>query len=523
MDNNNNKRVYHRKANGTTYVYEIVKNYWDKGKQQSRNKQVCIGKLDPITGEFIPSKRLGDHGAASLNSEVTASTIITGPALILRRIDQSIGLSKVLKKASPENWDSILALAWYIVCTGKALAQADVWSRQHEVPTDKNLDSQRISELLSELSEDERQSFFKIWGKKVASQDYLCYDITSISSYAEANEYVRYGYNRDRESLPQINLAMIYGQKSSLPVTFRELPGSINDVVTVEYLLDRFDKLEFPRVHFVMDRGFYSQSNLDSLFDARQHFTIAVPAHLKWIKCKIDENLHLIDSPYGLKEVEGEQIYAHTVLHSWGPKRRRCYLHFYYDPQKQVDDHKSLDSNLLKWKNELLTEQRIPEHEEYYEHFFTVKRTPKRGLNVTMNWEAVEAARKQYAGFRVILSTNIKDNLEALKIYRNKDVVEKCFDDLKNELDMKRLRVHNSGRMKSRLFIQFIALILLSQIRKVMREQDLLGKYTARSLIMEMESLTTIYYSGKYKNKMSEATKVQREILKAFGIEYLDA
>jgi hypothetical protein len=56
-----------------------------------------------------------------------------------------------------------------------------------------------------------------------------------------------------------------------------------------------------------------------------------------------------------------------------------------------------------------------------------------------------------------------------------------------------------------------------------MREQDLLGKYTARSLIMEMESLTTIYYSGKYKNKMSEATKVQREILKAFGIEYLDA
>ena len=88
---------------------------------------------------------------------------------------------------------------------------------------------------------------------------------------------------------------------------------------------------------------------------------------------------------------------------------------------------------------------------------------------------------------------------------------------------MKRLRVYNSGRMKSRLFIQFIALILLSQIRKVMREQDLLGKYTARSLIMEMESLTTIYYSGKYKNKMSEATKVQREILKAFGIEYLDA
>ncbi|MDZ4043221.1 MAG: hypothetical protein U1D96_06985 [Eubacteriales bacterium] len=51
------------KKTGVTYVYEAV-SVWDKEKQQPRNKQVCIGKLDPKTGEFIPSKRLNPEQAA---------------------------------------------------------------------------------------------------------------------------------------------------------------------------------------------------------------------------------------------------------------------------------------------------------------------------------------------------------------------------------------------------------------------------------------------------------------------------
>jgi len=45
------------KKTGITYVYEAV-SCWDKEKKQARNKQVCIGKLDPANGEFVPAKRL---------------------------------------------------------------------------------------------------------------------------------------------------------------------------------------------------------------------------------------------------------------------------------------------------------------------------------------------------------------------------------------------------------------------------------------------------------------------------------
>jgi hypothetical protein len=53
------------KKTGITYMYESV-GYWDKEKKQTRNHRKCIGKLDPVTGELIPSKKYtdglkGDH------------------------------------------------------------------------------------------------------------------------------------------------------------------------------------------------------------------------------------------------------------------------------------------------------------------------------------------------------------------------------------------------------------------------------------------------------------------------------
>ena len=51
-------RLYHlNKKTGVTYVYESVSR-WDKEKQQARSTQVCIGKINPTTGAFIPSKRI---------------------------------------------------------------------------------------------------------------------------------------------------------------------------------------------------------------------------------------------------------------------------------------------------------------------------------------------------------------------------------------------------------------------------------------------------------------------------------
>lgn len=48
--------VYQTDRNGNKYAYEST-SYWDKEKNQPRSRRKYIGKVDPETGEIIPSKK----------------------------------------------------------------------------------------------------------------------------------------------------------------------------------------------------------------------------------------------------------------------------------------------------------------------------------------------------------------------------------------------------------------------------------------------------------------------------------
>ncbi len=143
-----------------------------------------------------------------------------GPALLLDKIKAELELDHALKSAFPKAFQQILCMAYYITTRGGPLCHCKAWSISHAHPFGKELTSQRISEILRTLETDGQKTFFKKWGQKVLENDYLCYNTTSVSSYGELNEYLKYGYNRDGESLRQINLALLFGQKSQLPVYY---------------------------------------------------------------------------------------------------------------------------------------------------------------------------------------------------------------------------------------------------------------------------------------------------------------
>ena len=44
----------YNKERDVTYVYESF-SYWDKEKKQPRNKRKLIGKIDPASGEIVPT------------------------------------------------------------------------------------------------------------------------------------------------------------------------------------------------------------------------------------------------------------------------------------------------------------------------------------------------------------------------------------------------------------------------------------------------------------------------------------
>jgi transposase len=118
----------------------------------------------------------------------------------------------------------------------------------------------------------------------------------------------------------------------------------------------------------------------------------------------------------------------------------------------------------------------------------------------------------------ILVSNHVKDAKEALRIYRAKDVVEKGFLALKNNLDLNRLRVHGDTTMHAKVFIDFIALIMLSHLHNTMLESGLYKKMTKLELIRHMEKLRVQYIKGD--RILFPISKIQKTILDAFGVKY---
>ncbi len=517
---------HHNKKTGETYVYS-VESYWDKEKKAPRNHQVCIGKLDKKTGEVIPSHKKSTIAKRVTNAdEITADTRIAGPAMLLDKLADDTGLLSIVKKCFPDNFNEILSLVYFIVQKGLPLSRSEAWSLGHDHPNDASIASQRISELLLKIGENDRQKFLSLWMSNripeesaMIEHDYLCYDITSVSSYAMSNEYIKYGHNRDNEPLPQINLALLFGQKSHLPAYYRRMPGNISDVATLRTTMKSMDFLDSKPIHFILDRGFYSKANIDEMFQKKHHFTIAVSSSLKWVEEIIDIHYESIASPENYYQIDDtESLFMSTSLYSWGDNKHRTYLHVYYNARQAADVFDRFTNELLNYKKEVETDKRIKEHEEQYARFLIIKQTPKRGLCVSFNDEAIKKYRKRYAGFFCIFSSTVKDSKEALQIYRAKEVVENSFDDLKNQLDMKRLRIHSSAAMDSRIFLQFLALILICRIRNISKADNILKNLTVREIMEHMETLVRIKFSGRYGQILTEAGPIPRKIMEVFGI-----
>jgi hypothetical protein len=72
--------------------------------------------------------------------------------------------------------------------------------------------------------------------------------------------------------------------------------------------------------------------------------------------------------------------------------------------------------------------------------------------------------------------------------------------------------------MDARLFLQFIALILLSQIRRVKNAHRQLKNFTIREIMDALETIVEVRYSGRYGKLVTESGPLQRDILKAFNV-----
>jgi transposase len=319
---------------------------------------------------------------------------------------------------------------------------------------------------------------------------------------------------------------MLFGEESNLPFYYRKLAGNIPDVKTVRNLLADMDFLGYDKIKLVMDRGFYSEANINDLYHHHLKFLIAAKKSLRFVTNELDRVRDSIRTWTNYHQKH--DLYAVTAKTDWDYSRerpykcdilkekRRMYMHIYFNSERALEDEKNFNALLCRLQEELENGTTFPEHDRLYTKYFDVTTTPVRGTKVTAKEDALTEARKNY-GFFVLLSNEVKEAIAALEIYRNKDLVEKAFGNLKERLNFNRTAVSSDQSLDGKLFVEFIALIFLSYLKKKMQDGNLFKKYTMHELLDEMDIIECFEYPG-YDLRVGEATKKQIEIYEAMGI-----
>lgn len=214
-----------------------------------------------------------------------------------------------------------------------------------------------------------------------AEREYLAFDTTSISFYSELIKQAKYGKNKEGDVLPQINLGLLYGEKSRLPVYYRKMAGNTPDVVTIQNLLKDIDFLEMEKLSFVMDRGFFSERNINDFMKHHYKFLIGARCNLKLVRKHLDQvrgefftdwkNFHEDVGLYA-KTFTTQRDYTEKKARTGEviQSKKRVYLHLYFNPQRCVDEQLSFTHRLMHFQQELQTGKRVAFHEGIRKIFY---------------------------------------------------------------------------------------------------------------------------------------------------------
>ena len=449
-----------------------------------------------------------------------------GNTYFLDAISCQIGLKNLLRKYFKDTWDEILACIFFEISENRPLYLCKLWLESTYCKTEASLSSQRISDLLKEIGQDEdrRLAFLKAWEDMYRDSSFIIFDITSFSSYSKNLEFVEWGYNRDRESLPQVNFGLIYGEPSSLPLFYSKYPGSISDVSTLKNMVSYLEWLKLKNCLFVLDKGFSSAYNLKRM-DKDMHFLVPVPYSNKSATDLLKKHSSDIGIHTNAFQLGSSLFYCATDKIKIGDKTYCAYI--YLDEKRKAEERAIFLKKILEveakvkeinFKNTDDLETYLQDNVKGWRKIFKILvhssefklKRDNQGIN----------DRLFRMGTTILVSNRQLDSKYALSLYRRKDRIEKFFDSMKNDLDRKRLRTHSIQTFEGRLFLDFLALVVYSQISKVAREEQIFKDYTIQELMYEFKKIKLIHL-GEKKTIITEVSKKQRELFKKFKINLL--
>jgi hypothetical protein len=137
--------------------------------------------------------------------------------------------------------------------------------------------------------------------------------------------------------------------------------------------------------------------------------------------------------------------------------------------------------------------------------------------------EAVIEESMGLCGYFVIITSEQMTAKEALLLYKSRDDSEKLFRGDKSYLGNRSNRTYSSESFRSKIFIEFAALIIRNKIytslTEKMKEDGKKNYMTVPAAIRELEKIEMIRYGNSVYKLDHALSKTQKNILSAFDID----
>ncbi|MDR2351624.1 MAG: IS1634 family transposase [Deltaproteobacteria bacterium] len=503
-----------------TYVYDKILTY-------AKNVDLSINFINQNSTQPQSDKILSENFSKSLDTMMqenykfidvlNSNQFDFGHIYLLNNLSESLGLTKILSDLFPSNWQQILTLAEYFAVECSPCLYCSSWVNKVDSDLDSQLlSSQRISELFASITSDSIFEFYERWSATFGEHNFFAFDNTSISTYSRDIREAEYGYNRDKEKLNQINLSVLFGEKSGLPLFSSLYHGSMNDVRSLKTTIDQFELLNQNNYSIIMDKGFFSMENIDFLtrHNPPIKFTISLPKTVNKFEELILDTLPKISSTDSVIITSSEILLGVSKRIKWD-NGKYLYAHIYLDRHKKLQDEEIVTLNLIDMLNTATANPKLYINDKSFNKVLNFRKSCKteNGYIVTIKHDML-SKKSLKSGWVILLSNYTKDATQAIIQYRKKDVVEKAFNLLKNHNILQRVRVLNYKKLTSKVFVCFISLILLSKMHDVMDTNNLYSTYTMKQLFDTLGTLRIIYI--KDEKILKPITAEQKRIFKFF-------
>ena len=531
-------KLVRKNRGGQTYIEYEYDRIYDPVKQYTYPKRASIGRVNPdnptrMTPNENFLKYFPDAEIPETIDRTNRSPYLNiGSYAVLQKLIRESGVRDLLaENTDADDAGFILDLACYsIIAENNAAQYYPDYAYCHPLFTAnmRMYTDSKVSDFFHKLRPEQITGFLNGWnkGKNKRQKIYISYDSTNKNCQAGDIDLAEYGKAKADQGLPIFNCSVAFDTQNREPLFYEQYPGSINDVSQLTCMIDKAHGYGYRNIGFILDRGYFSRKNLTYMDRMGYSFLIMVKGMKDFIRGIILENQGTFENRRS-RYIEKFDVYGmmtESVLFEGDEKKR--YIHIYFSDGRAYGQKQEIKQKIRRLKsylNQCVGKECKPFGPEIRKYFHI--HYEKDGKTLKLAEENTRAIEEELslAGYFAIISSDKLTTKEAIDLYKSRDASEKLFRADKSYLGNKSMRVASDTALSSKIFIQFLALILRSMIYNALKDKcETMMKrpnyMTVPAALKELEKIVMIrQLDGMYRLDHA-VTRTQKTILDAFGL-----